>query len=95
MQRPGATHDTSCCLCAHLIVLVHALQVRQQVFHDRLRVEQDIVEGVDVEGAAAFTEVCALATSRCLPSFMAAVVCISVCWEGRTFGGHVFVRAGR
>jgi len=33
------------------------VQVRQQLFHDRLRVEQDIVEGVDMEGAAAFAEV--------------------------------------
>jgi len=33
-----------------------ANQVRQQMFHDRLRVELDIVEGIDIEGAAAFTE---------------------------------------
>jgi len=34
-----------------------ALQVRQQLFHDRLRVELDIVEGIDGENAANFAEV--------------------------------------
>lgn len=37
-----------CLLCA---------QVRQQLFHDRLRVELDIVEGLDPDGVASFAEV--------------------------------------
>lgn len=80
--NPSIGQVTCACIlsCMHVF---HMPQVRQQLFHDRLRVELDMVEGVDMDGAAGFAEVSGVCTRLTQFSF-----CVQGCVGGMQYGCH-------